>query len=324
VISWMVGVVAILCFLAGQTSVALGKGAKVALGGRRVVKAGGDSRAWSALKQVLPGDVELMGQVNLSALRAGHWLDEVRGLLEKDRGLADRLARLKTECHIDLGDTINDVAFAGLDTRSEKTIIAVSLRGVAEPELRSCGERLLARERGKAGVISMTRSGAISEYVLPDEPEHLFVAWLAPDVVAFVSDGRDRTMLEKLVGGQGAFARAPLPMRALATVNTGAAAWGAYLESDDAGGKKMRFGVGSLSTVSGGLALDVALVFTDAQGASEAATSVASELAQLSGSGLPPMLTKILKAVVVGANGDTVKLVVSVTQADLLALANSL
>lgn len=83
----------------------------------------------------------------------------------------------------------------------------------------------------------------------------------------------------------------------------------------------MLLGAGSFALATGQGGLDVTLVFGSANGAAAAADKLKAELGEIVGSGvLPPLLAKILKAVLVAASGERVKLSLAMAEADLLAL----
>jgi hypothetical protein len=295
-------------------------GAKTGTGGKRVVKTGGDSRAWATIRQVLPADALVVGQVNVAAIRATETFKQVRKIAEKDRDLKEGVALVKTGCKIDLVDAIGDVAFAATDSNDDHMLVAVSWKGLGEAELKSCAELLIGQKRGKAASIEVKRSGGISEYRVPGESDVFYAAWLASDVIAFAGDTQDRALLEKLIGGKGGFDTAPQVRRALAAVPPGAVAWGAYLKEEQLDSYTMKLGVASMSLVGGQLSIDVSLFMADADGAKRAAAEWIAQRDQMvnGANGVPPMVATLVKAVQIAANGEVVHVTASLSEKDLL------
>ncbi len=312
---------------AGKPGIAPAKGSgKVGAGktgaGKRVVKTGGDSRAWTTMKPLLPAGVTLVGQINVAAVRGTDTFKQLRRLAEKDRDLKEGLELVKSGCQIDLGEAVQDVAFAMPDADVDHILTVVSFKGVAEDELLRCAELVLEKDKGKGKVkLDSKRSGAITEYGRAGEAERVYAAWLAPDVVAFVSDAKDRAKLEKMIGGKNGFAGTALARRGLAAVPAGAVAWAVYLKNEKLDPYEMKLGAVSLMVAGGQLGVELSLVMADADTAKRAVADWTLQRDQLvaGGTGMPPVFGPVLKSVQLFALDDVARITVSLSERDLLS-----
>jgi hypothetical protein len=297
--------------------------ARAIVGGKRVVKTGGDSRAWNTLKPLLADDVTVVGQVNVAALRGSDTYGQLRRLLQRDGDARDLLDAARTGCQLDLADVVQDVAFELSEQPSRGSLFAVALKGVSEADLVSCAEAAALKANGggagSAGKkLEVKRSGGISEYTFIGASEHVYAAWLAADVVAFTSEPADRARLAAFVGGKGSLAGTPAYRRAFAAIAPGAAAWLAYLKPEHVDAYDLKLAVASLVVSGGLLSFDVSLVLADADSARRAAADWTAQRDQLAAGGgsVPALLGQLIKAVQIAAADDVVRVTASVSEKD--------
>jgi hypothetical protein len=290
-------------------------------GGKRVVKSGGDSRAWTTLRPLLPEGVVLAGQINAAALRGSESFRQLRRMVDKDRDARELVEAARSGCQIDLGEAVQDVAFAVTDGNDNQVLVALSFRGVGEAELVHCAEVVAAKKRGGPVKIESKRAGAIVEYTVPGETDKFYAAWLAPDVVAFASEPSQRAPLAALIAGKGGFAAAPTTRRAVAALAPGAAAWAVYLKPEHIDSYDLKFAAGTVGVSGGQLQLEVELFLVDADSAKRAAADWTAQKDQLAASGAP-MVGQLLKSVQIVAADEVVRLTASVSEKDFLGLLN--
>jgi hypothetical protein len=298
--------------------------ARAVVGGKRVVKTGGDSRAWNTLKPLLSEGATVVGQVNVAALRGSDTFGQLRRLVQRDGNARDFLEAARSGCQLELADVVQDVAFALSQQPGRGALFAVSLKGVNEADLVSCAEAAAAKAGGTgAGAaagkkLEVKRSGGISEYTYAGASEHMYAAWLASDVVAFTSDPGDRSRLAAYLGGKGGLVSAPANRRAFAAVVPGATAWLVYLETEKLDAYELKLAAASLTVSGGQLSFDVSLVLADADSARRAAADWAVQRDQLAAGGgsIPALLGQLIKAVQIAAADDVVRVTASVSEKD--------
>jgi hypothetical protein len=293
------------------------------LGGKRVVKQGDAARAWSVLRPLLPDRVQIAGQIHVGALRGSDLWKAMKKAAEKDRNASGGFDAIKQGCGIDASEAVQDVAFAADKNGRGQVVFALSVKNVSEADALRCVEAKLSHDHGGQPVKVEAKklgTGPIVEYGVIGEAEKLYVAWLAPDVIAVGSDPSDRALLEGMLGGKGGFAGLPAARKAIGSVGTSALAWGVYAAGESLGAYEMKYANGTLTLASGQLALDVAVVLADADQAKRAAADWTAEVSQMASSGVPGVVSMLIKNITITATDDTVHVAVSAAEKDLVAL----
>jgi hypothetical protein len=295
--------------------------ARPVAGGKRVVKTGGDARAWSLLRPLLPAEITIAGEVNVAALRGTDTFRQLRRIIEKGHDYKEALDLMKAGCQIDLAEAVQDVAFAVTDPNQTHLLVAVSFKNLDESDLLRCAEALATSKGGKGAHIESKRSGAIVEYGLAGDHDHAYASWLAPDVVAFVTEPSDRDVLVKLLSGKGGFAAAPATRRAIAAVPAGAVAWAVYLKAEHLDAHEMSMATAGATLGGGQLQLDVSVFMSDADAAKKAAADWMVERDQLAANGrVPTALETLLKAVQFVPTAEVVHITAQTAERDFVGL----
>ncbi len=318
---------AVLAMSLGAGGVALAGAGKTkpgtAVGGKRVVKTGGDSRAWTTLRPLLPESIVLAGQVNVATLRGSDTFKQLRRLAEKDHDTSDIIGAFRSGCDVDLSEVVQDIAFAVTEGSDNQMLVALSFKGVGEADLLRCGEAAVTKKlnKGTPVKIEAKHTGAIVEYSVAGEREHVFASWLAPDVVAFASDPTDRAQLERLIGGKGGWAGAATTRRGFGALLPGAAAWLVYVKAEHVDSYDLKLAAASANLSGGQLQLDLSLFLADADSAKKAAADWTAQRDQLAtgGRGVPPLVGQLVKAVQIVPADDVVHVTLAVPEKDFLS-----
>jgi hypothetical protein len=313
--------------------------------------ASADSRSWSTVKGMLPNDVNVVVGANLAALRGTSLYSTLLPtLMAKEPDLKRAIDMAKGTCSIDLDKSIVDATFAmGSDDRGV-VIIALD-KSIDQKRLVDCMSKLVAAQapppkaevdlKGAGGLKGAAKkpdvmqdvakappappapklvaktTGRITEYGLDTETQRLFVAWLAPDVVAIATDGGDKPLLEKMLAGKGtkgainAF---------LAKAPSSSAVWLATTkpQSMPTGGT-MKGGFGTIDATKGNINVDLSIVLSSAKEAKGFVDQATALLADAR-AGIPAQFAKLVDALKLSASAEAANVKLSASEKDLLAV----
>ena len=311
-----------------------------------------DSRSWSAVKGVLPDHVNVVAGANLTALRGTSLYGTIiPQLLAKDADARKAIDLAKTTCAIDLHAAVRDVTFAVGD--DERGVIVLALdKSIDQKRVVECATKLIAAEHAaatasakvdahtaggglKAGAkkppvapkaapaakpapkVLVKTTGNITEYGLDTDPDRVYAAWLAPDVVAFTTDPEDKALLAKMIGGKGAKGT----MTAyLAKARSTSAIWLASTKPQSIqSGVDMKGAFGTIVTTRGNVAVDMNIVLGSAK---EAKDFVAQATALISSmkSNVPPQFQKLVDSLKLTAAADAANVKLTATEKDIASV----
>lgn len=305
--------------------------------------AAADSRSWSTVKGLLPDHVNAVVGVNVSTLRGTSIYGAVMPTLLAKEPDAQKLFDAATStCAIDLHGAVVDATFATGD--DERGVLVVALaRSLDQKRVLDCVSKIVAAEATgaaaakpatgglkagakkpaskpapKAGPKVVTRTtGKITEYGLDNDPKRIYVAWLAPDVVAFATDPEDRPLLEKMLAGKGA--RGTLGTF-LAKANPDAAIWLATTRSQPIQtGGTMKGAFGTVDAAKGNVRVDMSIVMGSPK---EAKTFVdqATSLIASARNAIPPQFQALVDALKLSAAADAANVKLTASERDVLGL----
>ncbi|MDQ3368564.1 MAG: hypothetical protein M3680_24310 [Myxococcota bacterium] len=303
--------------------------------------AAAEPRSWTASKAVLPDQVTVVAGASLSAMRATQLYQTIVPPLiakESDAKRAFELAR--STCSIDLHAAIDDATFAvGAD---ERGVVVLGLaRGMDQKRIVDCLNRIVAKQAkdrqattapapGRKGgakakqpattapKITVTTSGRIAEYSMTGETDKLYLAWLAPDVVAIATDPEDRALLERMTSGNGA--RGNLA-GVLGKVNTNATVWFTTTKQTpvQATGATTKALYGTIETTGGQVKVDTHAIMGSAKEAKKLVDDATALLGAMK-SQVPPMFIKAVDSLKMVAVGEDATMKFGMSEKDLISL----
>ncbi|HLL21085.1 MAG TPA: hypothetical protein VK427_03090 [Kofleriaceae bacterium] len=294
-----------------------------------------DSKSWSAVKNQLPDNVNVVVGVDVSALRGtAIYRAVVPHVISREPDAREALELLKSTCAIDPHSAIADATVAmGDDERG--VVVAALDKSIDQKRFLDCMTKLVARKAKpdsttgprKAGakkpaakpapkVIAKT-TGKVTEYGVDGESKRLFVAWLAADVVAVATDPDDKALLERMLAGKGA--RGAIGSY-LAKVSPNAMVWLATTKPQPIQmGGTMKGAYGTLDEAKGNFSTDLSIVMASAKEA-KAFVEQATQLIASTKSAIPPQFVKLVEAVKLSSAADAANLKVVASEQDVLGL----
>jgi hypothetical protein len=311
--------------------------------------ASADSRSWSTVKGLLPDSVNVVAGANLSTLRGtGLYSTLMPALMSADPDLKRAIDMAKSTCAIDVDKSIVDATFAiGGDDRG---VVIVALdKALDQKRVVDCMSKFVAAQapppkveadlKGAGGLkgaakkpgavkdaqvakpppapkLLVKTTGKITEYGLDTETQRLFVAWLAPDVVAIATDAGDKPLLEKMLAGKGTKGTINT---FLAKAPSSAAVWLATTkpQSMPTGGT-MKGAFGTIDTTKGNVHFDLSIVLgspKEAKGFVDQATALLADAR----AGIPAQFQKLVTALKLSASADAANMKLSATEKDVMS-----
>jgi len=275
--------------------------------------AAAESKSWAAIKARLPASTAIVVGVDVKAIRGLPAFPALLGSLYSESRDAKQTADLvKAVCGFDLPSAIADVTIVA--NLNEKGAIVIGLDGLDQNKLIACADKVLQKSDPKLKLTA--KPGKITEYSLTGEPDKIYAAWLASDVVAIGTDARSRDQLDALLAGKPAGAELAGYLK---SANTSALVWGGAAVNKDG----IKGGSGSVSNAKGALAIAVKVTALSAAGAKQMVAEAKQKLATRTKSAeqSAPMIAKLLKLVVIAQRGTAdLAIEASVPEADLPAL----
>ncbi len=291
--------------------------------------AAAEPRSWTASRAVLPDQVTVVAGASLSAMRATQLYQTiVPPLIEKEADAKRAFELARSTCSIDLYAAIDDATFAvGADDRG---VVVLGLgKGMDQKRILGCLNKVVAKQAKDrqatakqpataAPKITVTMTGKIAEYTMTGETEKLYLAWLAPDVVAIATDPDDRALLERMTSGKGA--RGNLA-GVLGKVNTSATVWFTTTKQTpvQATGVTTKAIYGTIDTTGGQVRVDTHAIMSSAKEAKKLVDDATALLGAMK-SQVPPMFTKAVDSLKLVAVGDAATMKFGMTEQDLISL----
>jgi hypothetical protein len=276
------------------------------------------ARAWTAAKAGLPADTKIVIGVDVTAIQKTQLFQTLYPKVHDKPDVAEMLDTMKDTCKLDPLSVVRGVVI-GMSTDRDDGAVYIALSGVDRAKLSSCFQRV-AQARHKDTKVAVKQDGDITELVKGSDSA--FIAWVGKDVIAVSLHAQDKASLGKWTGGKGAFAKSELA-RTLGKVNATAAIWAAGESAKEIeAGITVKGGYGAVTVGNGNVAADVHAMMETAAQATSAASMANKQLdaARQGGQGVPPELAALLKAVMISADKDEVRIKANILEKDLLAI----
>jgi hypothetical protein len=252
---------------------------------------------------VFPGDSQFVIGVNLASARSSGLWAKYKDKVEEN--LAKEFAELREACGIDPIGQVQTIIAAGKPPAggAGDPEAVVVLKGLQRATLKTCGEKMAAKEGKK---LTVTEEGNLANYVVDDK--NIWAAWL-DDSTVVVAPEKDKTYVSARAAGEGGLADGSPVMALLKSVDTSAAV---YFAADTAAmgpGAAMMQGAkglfGSLK-LTDGLAIDAGVRFDTPDNAKKMTEMVNQQVGAMKGQLPPQFKTVVEKAVIKQVNNDMV------------------
>ncbi len=160
-------------------------------------------------------------------------------------------------------------------------------------------------------------TGKITEYGVDTDSKRLYVAWLAPDVIAIATDPDDRALLEKMLAGKGAKGAIT---GLLPKANPSSTVWlAATKQQEMPTGGTMKGAFGSIDAAKGNVSMDMSIIMSSAKDAKAIVDQVTALLASAK-KAIPPQLQKLVDALQLTSANDTTRVKLTASEKDVLGL----
>jgi hypothetical protein len=160
-------------------------------------------------------------------------------------------------------------------------------------------------------------TGKVVEYGLDTDAKRLYVAWLAPDVVAIATDPDDKPLLDKMLAGKGTKGTINT---FLAKASPNATVWLATTKPQPVPtGGTMKGAFGTVDTAKGNVNVDMSIVMSSAKDAKGFVDQSLALIASAKGS-IPPQFQKLVDALKLTASNDSANMKLSAAEKDLVGV----
>jgi hypothetical protein len=272
------------------------------------------SKAWAAAKANLPATTRAVAMIDATAFdKSPHFQRIYKLALTADRDVREFEAEVKQLCKLDLAKTLEGVVVAG-DPEKNQLVLYVQL-AVDRAKATACFEALIAKKAGSGPKPTMRQEGMYTVMMSRSGQREIFVAWPAPNVLAFTFDPQNKPALAAWVGREG-FAKSPVAPQ-IAKADPKAIAAGAVALSrplDD----MISSAYGQLVMAGERLSAVVVGNTTDANAATKGGAQLTKEIErEKSRKHLAPAIRTLLSNMRVGAKGTDIRLEAAGTVKDL-------
>ncbi len=272
-----------------------------------------DNRAWAAAKSVLPGGMLVVGGANVTSVRASPLFQKVwPSLLAQSGAPGDALDAVKATCKVDTLASIDSVAVA-VDGAGKGAFV-IALKGLTQPQVEGCLTKLAASKSGK---LAIAHAGQMATYSGVGD-KSFSVKWLDRSTFMVTTEPGDPSSFKAMTAG--GLSRDPALAPGLAAVKTNATAWAVVNKQEDLGTIKGKvvLGYGDASVASGTVSATIHVVTDSATTATAAASEARKQIDDGMKSGqVPPMMTGLMKALVIKTAGKELVVSASITETDL-------
>jgi hypothetical protein len=284
--------------------------------------ASAQSKSWTAVQKNIDPKATIVFGVNLKAIRTtATYAGGLQMLLQQEASAKDAFDMIKTTCSIDVPTAIADATFVMKE--DEKPLVVLGLDGVDEAKAIGCLQTIGQQKSGKTDVkIASKKKGKITEYSVPGEDKKLYVAWLAPDVIAFTDDPTDKAKITKALAGSKPKG---LVGTGISKLSTAAPIWASVAKKDKESFGTMLGGYGQLDIANGTISLTGHVIWSKPAEASAALAEAQKGLAEAKTEAAKyPKVQKVLNTVTMGVTGKELDFKVSAEDKDILSLAADL
>src|SRR5688572_30014678 len=171
------------------------------------VPADADTKSWTALKNKVPANANVIVSVDLAQIaKTSTYQSAIQAFLDQEQDAKMGFEVLKTSCGVDLPTVVTDVTVMGLPDvkgQDERALIAVGLNGVDKTTLQTCMQAIADLDSKGAKLTAKTK-GKITEFSVEGKSQKVYIAWIAKDVIAFTTEPNDKAMLTKMLAGKAA------------------------------------------------------------------------------------------------------------------------
>lgn len=279
------------------------------------------SKAWATARDQLPATTRAVAVIDVAAgakTQIGMKLLEVA--IKEERDIRELYGLVKKVCQADPVSLVEGIVIAG-DPATGRGVLFAQL-SIDRAKVAACIEGALRSVGPKKP--QLKTDGNITQ--INYESDTLYLAWVAPQVVAISFEPEKKDALLAWIGQKGALAKTGVPAQ-IAKVDTKAVAWGALaldkpLDDDD-------FSVvsahGAVTQGKAGLSISVRGTFSDAKKAKETHGKMQKDLKEEAASKrTPPALKRLLSAVVLAAKDAELTISASASEADVIAVLSEL
>jgi hypothetical protein len=274
-----------------------------------------ESKAWTAAKKIIPGNVFGVVGVNAGPIRSSElYKTLVPALLDKNTDVKAHLAEVKDTCGLDVSTAIDSLV-VGVSEEGKGTIV-VAFKGTNQKSLEGCLGKL-AKAHGKT--FTSSKDGALVHYQMGDQDKDLYMRWLASDIVALATEPSDKDA--SVAATAGGLAKNADLSGMIGTSKTGSAMWFAFLRQQDLGqfNAKMTGMYGNADLKAADLAVDLHLIVDSDKAATDVANGATSMIPVLvQGGKVPPSMTALVKSLVIKASGKEVVVTAQAPQKDVV------
>ena len=268
---------------------------------------------------VFPGDSQFVVGVNLASARSSGLWAKYKDKVEQQ--MAEEFAELRTACGIDPIAQVQTIIAAGKPPAGggEPDAVVV-MKGLQRSALKSCGEKMAAKEGKK---FTVTEEGNLANYVVDDK--NIWAAWL-DDTTVVIAPEKDKAYVSARAAGEAGLADGSPVMALLKSVDTSAAI---YFAADTAmmgpqaammQGAKGIFGSLKLTD---GLAIDAGLRFDTPDNAKKMTDMVNQQVGAMKGQ-LPPQFKSLVEKAVIKQVDKDMVVQLSLSGPELEQLAQAL
>jgi hypothetical protein len=284
--------------------------------------AAAQSKSWTAVQKTIDPKATIVFGVNLKTIRTtATYASGLQMLLQQEESAKEAFDMIKTTCSIDVPTAVADATFVMKE--DEKPLVVLGLDGVDEAKAIGCLEKIGQQKSGKTDIkISAKKKGKITEYSVPGESQKLYVAWLAPDVLAFTDDPTDKAKITKALAGGKAKG---LVGTGIAKVSTASAIWAAVAKKEKESFGTMLGGYGQLDIAGGTLTVTGHVIWSKPAEAQSALAEGQKGLEQgKTEAAKYPKVQKLLGTVTLGVTGKELDFKASADDKDILSLVGDL
>ena len=269
---------------------------------------------------VFPATSKVVGGVNLNSARASALWNMYKPQIEAAMAQGE-MAEFKTACGFDPFMQLQSVV-AGGDPSTEEIVIVA--RGVERSQIKSCGEKMAAKEGKK---LTVADEGNLTHYQVDNES--VWATWLDGSTVVFAPE-KDKDYVTKRAAGDAGLAEGAEVMSLLKNVDTNATLY--LAASSDAMGANpaaamMPGAKGFFASLNlgEGLDIDAGVRFDTPDNAKNFTAMVQQQMSMAKGQQVPPEMAGLVKAIekaVVKQNGNDMVVQLKLTNDDLKQLGS--
>lgn len=277
------------------------------------------SKSWTAVKGSVTPQAAIVIGANLDPIRKSTTYGQLLKMLQDNEPDAKQaFDAIKQHCSIDVPTAISDVTV--VMKADEKPLVAIGLNGLNEGSVLACLEKVGTAMTGATTPLRLTvkKKGKVTEYSMPGERKKLYIAWLAPDVLAFTDDPNNKGKLDKMLAGKAAKGELG---KMLGKVTTTSAIWAAVSKKEKEDGMTILGGYGQVDVNGATVNILGHLVMLNGADATKATTMANAGLGEAKQQAASkPAVAKVLDTIRVVANGREIDFTAAVPDKDIMQL----